>query len=197
MRSAPLVAAALLALGTVACSQGANPAAPSTSPGMAAQPAAGALAAAAVADDALVAAARQATAKYHDVGKAIADGYADPATLAGACLEIPGVGTMGIHAANMGLLMDQVVDPLRPEVLLYVPKKGGGFQLVGIEYLVPLMPGQTELPVAPTVFGQTFEGPMDGHEPGMPRHYDKHVWVWSPNPNGLFAQFNPRLSCTP
>lgn len=146
--------------------------------------------------DALVAAVRQATAKYHDVTHAIADGYADPATLAAACLEVPGVGTMGIHAANMRLLMDQAVDPLKPEVLLYVPKKGGGFRLVGIEYLVPLMPGQDALPTAPSVFGQTFEGPMDGHEPGMPRHYDKHVWIWSPNPDGMFAQFNSRLTCS-
>lgn len=188
--------AALLALGTVACSQGSNPAAPSasaslTSPSVATS----AHASANASDDALLAAVRQATAKYHDVTQAIADGYADPATLAATCLEVPGVGTMGIHAVNMGLLMDQDVDPLKPEVLLYVPKKGGGFRLVGIEYLVPLLPGQNALPAPPSVFGQTFEGPMDGHEPGMPRHYDKHVWIWSPNPDGVFAQFNSRLTC--
>ena len=191
--------AALLALGTLACSQGSNPAAPSASASLTSSPvatAAHASANAAASGDALLAAVRQATGKYHDVTHAIADGYADPATLAAACLEVPGVGTMGIHAANMGLLMDQDVDPLKPEVLLYVPKKGGGFRLVGIEYLVPLMPGQDALPVPPSVFGQTFEGPMDGHEPGMPRHYDKHVWIWSPNPDGMFAQFNPRLTCS-
>ncbi len=200
MGSKPFVAATLIALGTIACSQGASPAAPSASASPASQAATTAATtalSAAASDDALVAAARQATARYHDVSQAIADGYADPAAIAGTCLEVPGVGTMGIHAANPALLMDQVVDPLRPEVLLYVPKKGGGFRLVGIEYLVPLMPGQDALPVAPSVFGQTFEGPMDGHEPGMPRHYDKHVWVWAPNPVGMFAQFNPRLSCTP
>jgi hypothetical protein len=48
---------------------------------------------------------------------------------------------------------------------------------------------------APTIFGQTFEGPMDGHGPGEPVHFDKHVWVWEENPSGMFAQFNPNLTC--
>ena len=154
MGSKPIVAA-LLALGTVACSQGTNPASPSVTaiPSSAAATSAGTSAAAPASYDALLSGVREATAKYHDVAKAIADGYMDPALLAPACLEVPGVGTMGIHAVNMGLLMDQDVDPLRPEVLLYVPKQGGGFKLVGIEYLVPLMPGQDALPTAPSVFG--------------------------------------------
>jgi hypothetical protein len=190
--------AALLALTAVACSQGTNPASPSTTaiPSSAGISPASTSAGAPASYEPLLAGVREATAKYHDVTKAIADGYQDPALLAAACLEVPGIGTMGIHAVNMGLLMDQDIDPLRPEVLLYVPKKGGGFKLVGVEYFVPLMPNQDALPVAPSVFGQTFEGPMDGHEPGMPRHYDKHVWAWAPNPDGVFAQFNPRLTCS-
>jgi hypothetical protein len=53
-------------------------------------------------------------------------------------------------------------------------------------------------PPAPVLFGSVaFNGPMAGHSPGMPWHYDQHVWVWSDNPAGTFAQFNPRLSCTP
>jgi hypothetical protein len=31
----------------------------------------------------------------------------------------------------------------------------------------------------------------------MPEHYDLHVWLWKHNPEGMFAQFNPRVSCTP
>ena len=49
---------------------------------------------------------------------------------------------------------------------------------------------------APSVFGQVFEGPMAGHEPGQPWRYDKHVWVWAANPSGTFAQFNPSLNCS-
>ena len=26
-------------------------------------------------------------------------------------------------------------------------------------------------------------------------HYDRHVWLFRHNPNGTFAQFNPRVSC--
>jgi hypothetical protein len=26
-------------------------------------------------------------------------------------------------------------------------------------------------------------------------HYDRHVWLYRENPNGVFAQFNPRVSC--
>ncbi len=48
---------------------------------------------------------------------------------------------------------------------------------------------------APQVLGHTFQGPMPGHEPGMPWHYDLHVWVWSKNPSGDFAQFNSSLAC--
>jgi len=29
----------------------------------------------------------------------------------------------------------------------------------------------------------------------MPVHYDLHVWFWHDNPSGLFAPFNPALSC--
>ena len=26
-------------------------------------------------------------------------------------------------------------------------------------------------------------------------HYDRHVWLYRRNPNGMFAQFNPAVSC--
>jgi hypothetical protein len=144
--------------------------------------------------DSVLAAVRNATARYHDVDKAIADGYMPPEPA--GCNAVPGLGVMGIHSANLGLLMDQTVDPLRPEVLLYLPKKGGGFTLIGVEYMVPISGPNDQLP-RPSLLGQDFQGPMAGHEPGMPWHYDLHVWAWSPNPAGTFAQFNPRLSCDP
>lgn len=48
---------------------------------------------------------------------------------------------------------------------------------------------------APSVLGQTFDGPMPGHNPEMPWHYDLHAWVIEENPKGVFAMFNPALSC--
>ena len=26
-------------------------------------------------------------------------------------------------------------------------------------------------------------------------HYDRHVWIYRENPNGVFAQFNPVVTC--
>jgi hypothetical protein len=155
---------------------------------------------------------RQATAAFHDVSAAVAAGYLPPH--ANECVASP-AGAMGVHAVHPPLLSDQTIDPLRPEVLLYLPKNGGGFRLVGVEYLQTVLVrnkatgavspwfAPTPWPSAeydavtqrPSAFGQAFDGPMAGHEPGQPWHYDLHVWAWAPNPSGDFAQFNPRLSC--
>ena len=128
---------------------------------------------------------RQVTAKYHDVNQALADGYVPVSD----CEALPGVGVMGIHYLNINLASDLTVDPLRPELLLYVPSASGP-RLVGVEYFVAYV-GQP----APSVLGHTFNGPMAGHSPGMPWHYDLHTWVWQANPAGTFAQWNPSLSC--
>ena len=132
-----------------------------------------------------LAAVRQATAKYHDVNQALADGYIPVSP----CEELPGVGAMGIHYLNPALASDLAVDPLAPEVLLYVPS-GNGLRLVGVEYFVANA-GQPH----PSLFGRAFDGPMAGHAPGMPEHYDLHAWIWEANPNGVFAQWNPAVRC--
>jgi len=158
-----------------------------------------------------IAAVRAATAAFHDVNAAVGAGYTDPRGR--VCDEIA-IGAMGIHSGHFGLNSDQVIDPLRPEVLLYLPKPGGGFRLVAVEYVLFVLlrdpatgvvapwtspdpwPSDYEV-VTPTpqLFGETFQGPMPGHFPGMPWHWDLHAWVWANNPNGLFAQWNPSLSC--
>ncbi len=133
-------------------------------------------------------AAKAATAKYNSVTKALADGY----LFTDDCVSSPPIpgnqGGMGFHYVNLGL-MDTTVDPLTPEILLYVPN-GAGVRLVGVEYTV-LDVGQS---TPPTIFGQTMAGPMPGHD-GGPSHYDIHVWLWEENPNGIFASFNPNVSC--
>jgi hypothetical protein len=136
--------------------------------------------------------ARAATAKYHSFARAEADGYTvenEP------CVASP-AGTMGIHAINPPLLADDAIDPLRPEILLYVRGKNGKLRLVGLEYWKA--DADQNLDTSgdrPSLFGVPFDGPMEGHNPFMPRHYDLHVWIWAHNPTGMFAQFNPKLHC--
>ena len=136
---------------------------------------------------------RQATAKYHDVNVAIADGYVPT----DACDESPD-GGMGFHYFNPSLGMDAEVNLTTPEVLMY-ESVGGELRLVGVEYFVgvgaPDAPVPNPAPPAPILFGRAFDGPMPGHIPGMPPHYDLHVWVWQPNASGMFALWNPSVTC--
>jgi len=137
---------------------------------------------------------RQVTTKYHDVNVAIADGYL-PTT---ACDAIPGVGGMGYHYVKPVLMMDSEVDLTTPEILMYA-SAGEGLRLIGVEYFVgvggPDAPVPNPAPPAPILFGRSFDGPMAGHIPGMPPHYDLHVWIWQQNPEGIFVDWNPRVTC--
>lgn len=129
------------------------------------------------------------------------------------CVASP-AGTMGIHAPNLALVGTQTLDPEQPEALLYLPKPGGGLRLVAVEYIqivllrnpatgvvapwfasTPWPSNYQVVTPTPRLFGQTFNGPMPGHNPAMPWHWDLHVWVWANNPTGMFAQWNPSLSC--
>ncbi len=140
-----------------------------------------------------LAAARRATAKYHDVTTALDDGYISTI----GCVEVPGLGVMGIHYINPRL-MPPPVDLSTPEVLLYVPTENG-VRLVGVEYFFPIgapgAPVPDPAPPAPIIFGRAMNGPMPGHEPSQPPHYDLHVWLWEGNPDGTFADFNPNVRC--
>ena len=138
-------------------------------------------------------AVKAATARYHSFEQAQAAGY----TIAGEpCVAVPGLGAMGIHAINPSLIADPAIDPTQPEILLYLPKPNGRLELVGVEYFT--VDADQNLATdadRPSLFGQPFDGPMPGHNPTMPIHYDLHVWL-SDNPAGIFAPFNPALSCS-
>lgn len=47
----------------------------------------------------------------------------------------------------------------------------------------------------PSLYGHPFEGPMPGHEPGMPVHFDLHVWLYRSNPLGMLSTWNPNVKC--
>lgn len=134
---------------------------------------------------------RRATAKYRDVEAAIADGYAP----SDVCAQLPGVGGMGYHYVNVARLADGVIDPAKPEILVYVPTAYGP-KLGAVEYAaVDADQDTSTADDRPALFGVPFDGPMPGHGPGEPVHYDLHVWVWKRNPAGVFAAWNPRVSC--
>ena len=154
---------------------------------------------------------RPATTAFQDVDKAIAAGYLSP--VGGRC-DATAAGAMGVHSANPALLQNQALVPEQPEVLLYLPSDSGSYRLVGVEYVQFLLLRDTQTGLVgpwfsadpwpagyvvvnstPSLFGQSFQGPMAGHVPGMPWHYDLHAWTWASNPNGMFAQWNPTLSC--
>lgn len=140
--------------------------------------------------DRQLAAVRAATAKYHNVATAIANGYLPT----DECAELPGVGGMGYHYVNPAVF-GAPLDPLRPAILLYVPSDDG-IRLGGVEYA--WIDADQDLATdddRPSLFGVPFDGPMPGHFPGMPIHYDLHVWIWDNNANGTFAQWNPSVSC--
>ena len=135
---------------------------------------------------------RAVTARYHAVDRAIADGFIPSEE----CAAIPGIGGMGYHYVNMGRLLDGVVDPDRPDILLYTKDAAGRLRLAGVEWFAadPDQDLSTD-EGRPTLLGQPFDGPMPGHEPGMPVHFDLHAWVWETNPAGTFMPWNPAITC--
>lgn len=134
---------------------------------------------------------RAATARYHSVDRALADGF----VATDDCVELPGVGGMGYHFVNPSRL-DATVEPDRPDILLYAKDPNGRLRLTGAEWFSP-DPDQDLVTTdgRPTLFGHTFDGPMPGHGAGMPIHFDLHAWVWQDNPAGTFAPWNPTVRC--
>jgi hypothetical protein len=115
---------------------------------------------------------------------------------AAECAQDPKYGGMGIHYTNRALLADGKLDITKPEVLVYEPTPSGKLRLGAIEYFqADADQDLTTAPDRPQLFGMPFDGPMLGHEPGMPIHYDLHVWLYRHNPAGLFAMWNPRVHC--
>jgi len=142
---------------------------------------------------------RQSLAKYEDYQAAVRDLYLSTV----GCVHYSGEkkeghmdypkGAMGIHFVNVTTI-GPVPDPTRPNVLIYEPV-GNELRLVGVEWLVPLASGIKE---RPTLFGQPFDGPMEGHFPLIPTeftHYDLHVWLFKENPLGMFSPTNPSVTC--
>jgi hypothetical protein len=131
---------------------------------------------------------RQATEKFKDVKKAT--GYG----LLHGCASGQQEGSMGIHFANGYLVGDGKLDPTTPEALLYEPKDGK-LQLVGVEYIVMAADWDAHHDAPPVLMGQLFNYSGAPNRFRIPAFYELHVWAWKSNPNGMFADWNPRVSC--
>jgi hypothetical protein len=151
-----------------------------------------------LADD--VAAARTATGKYAtNLARAEADGYR------ALTMMMPG---MGFHFVNPKV---QGFDVRKPPILVY-EHTSSGWQLGALEWVFTSMP--TDPPLPDATFGSfpaachyndgTFipdqnaaTCPKKAPHTGAgfffwhPKLVTMHVWVWYPNPSGLYASTNP------
>ena len=141
-----------------------------------------------------LAAARQATARYHDLDQAA--GYGEFRDAQGiACIAQPRQGTMGIHYVNGSLVMDATVDATTPEALVYEPRTDGTLQLVAVEYIVFQSAWDAANSSPPSLFGHEFHLVTSPNRYGLPPFYELHAWLWKPNPSGMFYEWNPNVSC--
>lgn len=141
--------------------------------------------------------ARSGTAAFHNLEKATSAGYGLLADKDGIeCIDKEGVGAMGVHYAKGSLVEDAAVVAGTPEVLVYEPQRNGNLRLVGVEYVVLKQAWHDAgNAAAPSLFGKRFEEVAAGNRYGLPDFYALHASIWRDNPSGMFAPWNPRVSC--
>jgi hypothetical protein len=97
---------------------------------------------------------------------------------------------------NYTNLIDDTLNPEKPEGLIYEQTANGDYRLSAAVYMLQAGPDTKR----PKLFGQEFEGPVvaDKSTPLQRINltvYDLHVWFWRENPDGLFTRTNPDLPC--
>src|SRR5262245_1433863 len=166
----------------------------------------------------MLAEVRTATAKYQDVNVALAEGYIrDPSNMCETAdmMGRPAAdGAMGVHYFRPDMLginstpgqrvngTGTYTDFRAPSILIYEPQADGSMQLVAVENLV----FQASWAAAghdspPTYYGVPYDNMKDDPATATDEahffepHFDRHVWVYRENPNGVFTPFNPAVSC--
>jgi len=127
---------------------------------------------------------RAATRPFASLDSAAAAGYAR--TVAD-CLVHEHHGAMGYHHLNRSYLAHDI-EIGKPQILLYERMPDGAYKLNGVEFIIPyrLWPRDS---VAPTLMGQTL------HREDNLKIWYLHAWVWRDNPNGVFSNFHPDVTC--
>ena len=165
-----------------------------------------------------LAAVRKATERFKDVKVALAEGYIrDPFDLCDTA-EMMGrpaaLGAMGVHYFRPDLLGITAppnprvggtgihLDFLKPSILIYEPQANGGLELVAVENLTFAAAWRAAGNTTPPTFHGVPYNYME-NDPAthadeahwFEPHYDRHVWIYRENPNGVFAPFNPTVTC--
>ncbi len=141
-------------------------------------------------ENTLVTAVREATQGLRDVEAAEAAGYGPFL----GCVSGPQGGAMGVHYPNGSLVADGELNASQPEVLVFEPR-AGRLELAGVEYLVLYDGWHANHEGPPTLLGQVFNYVSSPNRYGMPAFYELHVWAWKNNPDGVFADWHPMVSC--
>lgn len=120
--------------------------------------------------------------RFRDVETAVKEGYSPIPCASG----IEG-GAMGVHYVNPTLIGDEKIEINKPEAVMYEPGADGKMKLVAVEYITTKGPAN--------LGGQLFSFTNSPNRYGLPAFYELHVWAWKENPQGPFADMNPRVSC--
>jgi hypothetical protein len=127
---------------------------------------------------------RNTTATFTNINAAMSAGWNNDLS---GCVEHPAMGGMGHHYARMEF-MDGRVNHLEPQVLLYAMNENEQMEFLGVEYIVPfgILPADADPPV---LFFHEFHA---NHHLGI---WALHVWTEKENSSGMFADWNPSVSC--
>jgi hypothetical protein len=135
---------------------------------------------------------RAATARFHELDVALAEGYGPLHTCTD---EESGLGAMGQHYVKGTVVGDTVFDLAQPEVLVYEPTANGRMRLVAVEFVVFADAWAEVSSSPPTLFGRQLALVPEPNRYGVPAFYQIHVWLWKSNPAGMFSDWNERVSC--
>lgn len=139
----------------------------------------------------LVKVVKDATRRFRDVNVAKAEGY----QLLFGCVSGPDDGAMGMHYVNLALVADGVLDPQKPEIVIYEPTANGGRRLIGADYLIFSDAWHANNTATPELMGQLMHLIDSPNRYGLPAFYTLHVWAWKPSPTGAFVNWHSDVSC--
>ena len=98
---------------------------------------------------------------------------------------------MGYHYFSYASMEDPAIDPMKPEVLVYHTGADGQLKLGAVEWVVPKSTWEAAGNTAPpTVYDQT----LHIINPAL-NWYLAHAWLYTHNPAGVWADFNPDVAC--